>query len=82
MATVAKGWREMQAAQAHPAKSAREREYLAALSAFYKPGPRDYQARVEAYAAAMGKLYQDYPKDTDAGAFYALALLASSGAQR
>ncbi len=50
---------------------------MAALSDFYEPGPRDYQARVEAYAAAMGKLYQDYPKDTDAGAFYALALLAS-----
>jgi hypothetical protein len=75
--TVAKGWREMQAAQAHLAKSARERAYVAALSDFYKPGPSDYQARVAAYAAAMGKLYQDYPKDTDAGAFYALALLAS-----
>ena len=75
--TVAKGWREMQAAQAHPANSAREREYVAALSDFYKPGPRDYPERVEAYAAAMGKLHQDYPKDTDAGAFYALALLAS-----
>ncbi len=47
------------------------------LSDFYKPGPLDYQARVETYAAAMGKLYRDYPKDTDAGAFYALALLAS-----
>ena len=75
--TVAKGWREMQAAQAHPPKSARERAYVAALSDFYKPGPQDYQARVEAYAAAMGKLYHDYPADTDAGAFYALALLAS-----
>jgi tetratricopeptide (TPR) repeat protein len=75
--TVAKGWREMQAAQAHPAKSARERAYVAALSDFYKPGPQDYQVRVEAYAAAMGKLYRDYPADTDAGAFYALALLAS-----
>ena len=75
--TVAKGWREMQAALAHPAQSARERAYVAALSDFYKPGPRDYQARVEAYAAAMGELHQDYPKDTDAGAFYALALLAS-----
>jgi tetratricopeptide (TPR) repeat protein len=76
-ATVAKGWREMQAAQAHPAKSAREREYVAALSDFYRPGPQDYQVRVEAYAAAMGKLYRDYPADTDAGAFYALSLLAS-----
>jgi tetratricopeptide (TPR) repeat protein len=75
--TVAKGWQEMQAAQAHPAKTARERAYVAALSDFYQPGPRDYQSRVETYAAAMGKLYQDYPADTDAGAFYALALLAS-----
>jgi tetratricopeptide (TPR) repeat protein len=76
-ATVAQGWREMQAAQAHPAKTARERAYVAALSGFYEPGSRDYQSRVEAYAAALGKLYQDYPRDTDAGAFYALALLAS-----
>jgi tetratricopeptide (TPR) repeat protein len=76
--TVAKGWREMQAAQAHAAKTAREREYIAALSDFYRPGPHDYQARVEAYAAAMGKLYRNNPRDTDAGAFYALSLLASA----
>jgi tetratricopeptide (TPR) repeat protein len=73
---LARGWREMRAAQAHRAKSAREREYVAALSDFYRPG-RDYQARVEAYASHMAKLYGDYPADTDAGAFYALALLAS-----
>jgi len=76
-ATVAKGWREMQAAQAQTAASAREREYVAALSDFYRAGRRDYQARVNAYAAAMGKLYKDYPTDIDAGAFYALSLLAS-----
>ncbi len=56
-------WREMQAAQAHPAKTAREREYVAALSEFLSALMRgDYQARVEAYAAAMAKLYQDYPQ--------------------
>jgi len=76
-ATVAHGWREMQAAQAHPAKTAREREYVAALSGFYKPDQRNYQSRIEGYAAAMAKLYQDYPGDTDAGAFYALSLLAA-----
>src|SRR5450432_4235221 len=75
-AHLAHGWREMQAAQAHRAKSAREREYVAALSDFYRPG-RDYQARVAAYAAAMDTLYGQYPADPDAGAFYALALLAS-----
>jgi tetratricopeptide (TPR) repeat protein len=76
-ATVAHGWREMQAAQAHPAKTTREREYVAALSGFYQPDQRDYQFRIEGYAAAMAKLYQDYPLDTDAGAFYALSLLAA-----
>ena len=76
-ATVAHGWREMQAAQARPAKTAREREYVAALSGFYKPDQRNYQSRIEGYAAAMAKLYQDYPGDTDAGAFYALSLLAA-----
>ncbi|HEY0801021.1 MAG TPA: hypothetical protein VGD54_09260 [Steroidobacteraceae bacterium] len=76
-ATVARGWREMQAAQAHPARTAREREYIAALSDFYRPDKRDYLTRVKAYAAAMAKIYNDYPRDTDAGAFYALSLLAA-----
>ena len=75
---VALAWREMQAAQTHPAKTAREREYVTALSGFFRPDAGDYQARIEAYAAAMAKLYRDYPRDTDAGAFYALALLAAS----
>jgi hypothetical protein len=76
-ATLARGWQEMQAANARPPKSARERGFVAALSAFYHPGQRDYQARVDAYAAAMGKLDQHYPADPDVGAFYALSLLAS-----
>ncbi|MGO9931832.1 MAG: tetratricopeptide repeat protein [Steroidobacteraceae bacterium] len=77
-ATVAQGWREMQAAQAHPARTAREREYVAALSAFFQPDERDYQSHIQSYAAAMAALYKDYPRDVDAGAFYALALLAAA----
>src|ERR1700722_16708386 len=57
------GWKEMQAAAAHPAKTAREREYIAALSGFYQRDKRDYQPRIESYAAAMGKLYGRYPRD-------------------
>ena len=34
-------------------------------------------ARVTAYSAAMGALYKTYPDDVDAGAFYALSLLAT-----
>jgi tetratricopeptide (TPR) repeat protein len=76
--TMAQGWREMKAAAKHPAATPRERAYIAALSDFYRPGPADYQARVDAYAAAMAKVYAANPSDTDAGAFYALALLASA----
>jgi tetratricopeptide (TPR) repeat protein len=74
---MTKGWRELQAAQSRPVKTAREREYIAALSRFFRPGTEDFQARIEAYAAAMATLYAHYPADVDAGAFYALALLAA-----
>ncbi len=75
--TLAAGWSQLQAAQAHPPKTAREREYIAALSEFFRPGKREYQARVQAYANAMAALYRHYPRDVDAGAFYALSLLAA-----
>ena len=71
------GWRELEAAQAHPPKTAREREYIAALADFYRPGAKDYQARIDAYSAAMGRLYAAHPDDVDAGAFYSLSLLAA-----
>jgi hypothetical protein len=71
------GWAEIQKAQALNAKTSREREYIAALAAFYKPQYPSYMARVTAYSAALSKLYQDNPDDVDAGAFYALSLLAA-----
>jgi hypothetical protein len=71
------GWEEMQKAQSIGAPTQRERDYIAALAAFYKPGNTGFQARVTAYSAAMGALYRKYPGDVDAGAFYALSLLAS-----
>jgi tetratricopeptide (TPR) repeat protein len=76
--TIALGRREMQLADSHAAKTVREREYIAALRGFYGPDTRDYQSRVAAYADAMGKLYARYPQDVDAGAFYALSLLAAA----
>ncbi len=60
------------------ASTERERAYIAALGGFFKPGQPDYQARIDAYSAAMGRLYAEYPGDVDAGAFYALSLLASA----
>ena len=76
-AGMAAGWREMQAAQASAAKTARERDYIAALSEFFKPGKAGFSRRIDAYAAAMGRVYAHFPQDVDAGAFYALALLAA-----
>jgi len=69
-------WAELQKAQSPAAKTPRERDYIAALSAFFKPGSEDYQTRIEAYSNAMGGLYAKYP-DVDTGAFYALSLLAA-----
>jgi tetratricopeptide (TPR) repeat protein len=74
---VALGWKELQAAHEHPAKTARERGYIAALSDFFRPDKRSYQGRIDDYATAMGRLYGHYPQDVDAGAFYALSLLAA-----
>jgi len=71
------GWAEIQKAQSLPANTPRERDYIAALAIFFKPGNQDFMARISAYSAAMGTLYRKYPDDVDAGAFYALSLLAS-----
>jgi tetratricopeptide (TPR) repeat protein len=71
------GWAQMQTAQSLHARTARERAYIDALAAFYRPGPQQFPARIVAYSAAMGALYARYPTDVNAGAFYALSLLAS-----
>ncbi|HEX4036942.1 MAG TPA: hypothetical protein VHX37_02705 [Acidobacteriaceae bacterium] len=76
-ASMQMGWSEVEKAQAMGAKTERERDYIAALAVFYKPGYPDYMTRVTAYSAAMGRLYANDPKDVDAGAFYALSMLAS-----
>jgi tetratricopeptide (TPR) repeat protein len=74
----AQGWEQIEKAQSPPAGTARERAYIAALNDFYRPGKREFQERAQAYSDAMGKLYGQYPDDVDAGAFYALSLLASA----
>src|SRR5580700_6467449 len=75
---MAEGWHEMQRAQSLSVQTAREREYIAALSDFFRPGKQGYEKRINTYATAMGSVYAHYPEDADAGAFYALALLAAA----
>jgi len=71
------GWAQMQLAEALPVKTEREKDYIAALAEFFKPGTEEYPARIAAYSDAMAKLYAKYPEDVNAGAFYALSLLAA-----
>src|SRR5579862_7308296 len=75
-ATIKRGMAELKKAQSlHPA-TARERDYIAALRAFYqKKGTHD--ERATAYSQAMEGVYRRYPDDREAAAFYALSLLAS-----
>jgi tetratricopeptide (TPR) repeat protein len=73
------GWTEMQKAQSLTSSTERERAYIAALADFYHPDWREYPARIAAYSTAMGRLHDHFPGDVDAGAFYALSLLAARG---
>ena len=58
----------------------REKDYLAALEILL--AERDLAESTLLYAEAMENLASDYPDDENAAAFYALALLASSGPDR
>jgi len=75
--TMTAGWAEMQNAQSLKVRTKRERGFIAALADFYRPDTREYQARADGYSAAMGRLFTQFPDDVDAGAFYALSLLAA-----
>jgi tetratricopeptide (TPR) repeat protein len=70
----------------------RERDYIAAIAAFYRAakenasgpvgmschGPTDYGTRRASFTQAMEKLHAQYPDDVEAAAFYALSLIKSS----
>jgi len=76
--TLQRGNKEMETAEKIGAKTDHERAYISALAVFYRdPSSKDYEKRVTSYSDAMGQLYQKYPRDLEAGAFYALSLLAA-----
>src|SRR6267154_97094 len=61
------------------APTARERDYIQALSLFYADTDKlDHNQRAEAYAKAMHGVYERNPQDREAGVFYALSLLGSA----
>jgi len=73
------GWGALEKAREIGAKTQRERDWIEALSAYY----RDYDkvpvnVRLAAYNKAMEQVAQRYPDDYEAQVFYALTLQASA----
>jgi len=66
----------IEAGRAAGAKTQRERDWIEALSAFFKDYDKvDLRTRGLAYEAAMARLAERHPDDGEAAIFYALALL-------
>jgi tetratricopeptide (TPR) repeat protein len=67
----------VQKAKAIGGKTARERDYILSIEAFYRAaGQIDYPTRTRAYANALEQLHEKYPEDHEAEIFYAYALSA------
>jgi tetratricopeptide (TPR) repeat protein len=80
-AILKKGWEAVEKARSLGPKTERERDYVAAITAFYKDFDKlDHRTRVLAYETAMESVYTRYPADREAAAFYSLALLGTVAA--
>jgi tetratricopeptide (TPR) repeat protein len=70
-----RGLEEITQAKAASKKTERERDYIAALELYFKDSDKGYYpSRVLAYEKAMEQVAARYSDDTEAAAFYALAL--------
>ncbi|HEV2299363.1 MAG TPA: hypothetical protein VGR72_12700 [Candidatus Acidoferrales bacterium] len=75
--TLAEGRADMLKAFRPAAKTEREREYVRAAAIFFQDNPKlSHAQRLGAYSEVMGKLFKKYDDDVNAGAFYALSLVA------
>jgi tetratricopeptide (TPR) repeat protein len=76
--TIKRGLSEVRIASVFHPNTNRERDYIAAVNAFYSGSDkRKYEKRAASYSKAMQRVVQDNPNDHEAAAFYALSLLAS-----
>ena len=74
-AALDRGWQAVEKAKAAGRQTDRERDYVAAIGAYYQDWQkRDYRSRVLAYEAAMEQLHRRYPDDNEGALFYALAI--------
>ncbi len=75
-ALLKQGWEAIQKARAASPPTQRERDWIEALATFFDGYDTvDQRTRSERYESAMARLYRRYATDTEAAAFYALALL-------
>ncbi len=78
-AQIQRGLEAVERARAAGAKTARERAYIAAVARLFDEAATvDQRTRVLAYRDAMARVAADYEDDTEASAFYALAVAASA----
>src|SRR5262245_42031571 len=69
----------LEKARALGAKTARERDWIEALSAYYRDHDKaPANARLKNYKAAMERVAQRYPDDYEAQVFYALGLQSAA----
>ena len=74
-ATLKRGLDAVEKGEAIGAKTQRERDWLAAIKAFYKDYETvDQDTRAKNYERAMASLTKKYPEDVEAKIFHALAL--------
>jgi hypothetical protein len=72
-------WDALEKARATGAKTQRERDWIEALSAYFRDHDKAaVNARLVAYNAAMERMTLSYPDDYEAQAYYALTLQASA----
>lgn len=82
-AALQRGWELVEKARLARPPTQREQMFIAAIAAFYlDPASTDYWLRIRRWEAAMEKIYSAFPDDAEVGAFYALAHLATTPADR
>jgi tetratricopeptide (TPR) repeat protein len=78
-AALTKGAQAAQRASTLPARTARERGFIAAVAALYRDAESTPSAvRLQAYADTMARLHRDLPRDLEVGIYYALSLVATA----
>jgi tetratricopeptide (TPR) repeat protein len=81
-AELKKGSAAVEKAKSMSARTQRERDYVAAIDAFYKDYDKvDHPTRTMAYEKAMELVFARYPDDLEGAIFYALSMLGTASSR-